>query len=112
MWRRARVGGKAVMTRSDEGVGCAEKFGNHLARIAIADLDRVVRAFLQDAAACRSAPACSFVCCGKLSYIRMRRDRPSRHSRARQMSTDDRSMRYLGVRAAVLAAQSRGEVVG
>ena len=50
MWRRARVGGKAVMTRSDEGVGCAEKFGNHLARIAIADLDRVVRAFLQQPA--------------------------------------------------------------
>ena len=38
------------MSRSDEGGGCAQKFGNHLARIAIADLDRVVRTFLQQPA--------------------------------------------------------------
>ena len=33
------------MSRGDEGGGCAQKIGNHLARIAIADPDRVRRAF-------------------------------------------------------------------
>ena len=110
MSRRARVGGEAVMTRSDEGGGRAPKFGNRLARIAIADPDRVRRVFWYQPADQRlRARLCASASC---RTFRQRRERPSRHSRARQMSTEVRSMRYLGVRTTVLAARSRGEVVG
>ena len=100
------------MTRSDEGGGRAPKFGNRLARIAIADPDRVRRVFWYQPADQRlRARLCAAASCRTCTF-RQRRERPSRHSRARQMSTEVRSMRYLGVRTTVLAARSRGEVVG
>ena len=48
------------MTRSDEGGGRAPKFGNRLARIAIADPDRVRRVFWYQPADQRLA--CALVC--------------------------------------------------
>ena len=46
IWRRASAADQAVMRLSDEGGRCADKIGRRVARIAIADLDRVGRVFL------------------------------------------------------------------
>ena len=102
------------MRLSDEGGRCADKIGRRVARIAIADLDRVGRVFLhqpedQRLRAClRTAPGRrmpdSVVACvvprGAVVEVR--------HSRAGRPSAHGHSMLYLRVATMEVATETSG----
>jgi hypothetical protein len=106
---RASAVDQAVMRLSDEGGRCADKIGRRVARIVIADLDRVGRFFLHQPADQRlSGCKWLFAHCTRTPYVRQRRGGRSRHSRAGQPSAHGHSMPYLRVATMEVATETSG----